>query len=251
MKNILIASIILFGLDQLKAQIYIYQIVDKNNDPSTGKIILKDHSQGCPPYTIQVKGKTTGYDATRPNQNPGQNGSVMFLGLEADKYDILVSNSNGCTMTLYAEVKNCIGFDINMNIPLTCNANHVYVQANIDLSLRTPPIKYEWIDKKTGTSVFYWNSNGEHLYPGNYIVKITDDSGNGCMTMKEFTVDNFSFNLTHGETKICKSKDDCLITVTDKKGMTFPNRSFNYLWSDGLNVNSNSVTRRELNVAST
>ncbi|MEP7196467.1 MAG: T9SS type A sorting domain-containing protein [Saprospiraceae bacterium] len=251
MKNILITSVLFFCLDPLNAQIYIHQIVDKNNDPTTGMIVLKDHSQGCPPYIIQVKGKTTGYDVTRPNQNPGQNGSVMFSGLEADKYDILVSNSNGCTISLFAEVKNCAGFDISMDIPLTCNSNHALVHANIELSLRIPPIKYEWINKKTGLSVYYWNNNGEHLYPGNYIVKITDDGGNGCMTMKEFTVDNFSFNVLHTETKICKAKDDCLIKVTDTKGMTFPSRSFNYLWSDGLNVNSNSVSNRELNVAST
>ncbi|MFN8278715.1 MAG: T9SS type A sorting domain-containing protein [Saprospiraceae bacterium] len=249
MKNILIALVILIGIDQASAQVYIYQIVDKSNDLTTGKIILKDHPYGCPPYTIQVKGRTSGYDVTRPNQNPGQNGSVMFISLEADKYDIQVSNSNGCTIMLFAEVKNCAGFDISMDIPLTCNSNHALVHANIDVSLRTPPIKYEWINKKTGLSVYYWNNDGENLYPGNYIVKITDDGGNGCMTMKEFTVDNFSFNISHTETKLCKTKDDCLIKLTDAKGMTFPGRSFNYLWSDGLNNNGNSVHNRELNVA--
>ncbi len=51
--------------------------MDKDNDPSTGKIILKDHPYGCPPYTINVKGMTTGYDATRPNRNPAQFESLI------------------------------------------------------------------------------------------------------------------------------------------------------------------------------
>jgi hypothetical protein len=206
------------------AQVKIILVVNKNDqDPLSGALHF-NIGAGCYPYTIKVIGRTSGHVEEKTNL---YSGTYTWYSLPVDFYDIDVTNGSGCTSHKFAEIKNCNGFDVNLQIPFACNGNPAFVKSTVSGGIL--PYTFSWY--QNGQLLESGINNAKFLPEGTYELKVMDHLG--CITMKSFKVDPFIFKFSMGTRKqICSSKDLIQVALSDGNNRPMGGHQFKYEWDD-------------------
>ncbi len=119
--------------------------------------------------------------------------SNVFNGLSSGSYSIVVSNSNGCTITDVAMVNDAEGPEVS--IESACNFDGL-LDINLTVQGGEAPYDYQWV----GTGGAYSSEDLLDVIPGTYQVLVTDI--NGC---------NASISITQDE--CCITENFCEATI--------------------------------------
>ncbi len=208
----------------LYAQVKIILVVNKNDqDPLSGALHF-NIGAGCYPYAIKVIGRTSGHVEEKTNL---YSGTYAWYSLPVDFYDIDVTNGSGCTSHKFAEIKNCNGFNVNLQIPFACNGNPAFVESTVSGGIL--PYTFSWY--RNGQLLESGTNNAKFLPEGTYELKVMDHLG--CITMKSFKVDPFIFKFSMGSRKqICSSLDLIQIALSDGNNRPMGGHQFKYVWDD-------------------
>jgi hypothetical protein len=132
------------------------------------------------PYTYAWEGLNTGINGKSGNSHSTTN---TITGLTADSYSITITDAIGCEQIL---IVNIGGIQIGTQIQPACVGWEIYQGGSLILTASggVGPYTYTW-----PTWVTTENTNVlSDLYPGNYLVTITDV--NGCFLKAKITVPN-------------------------------------------------------------
>lgn len=234
----------LLGSYPAHALLVIHSVVNKDmNDPQTGRIVLRETAPFCGPYDLILTGITTGYQSILSDQNPAPAQLITFDQLSADRYEIKVRDQSGCPYVLTAEIASCNGFAIDLEIPASCKSQPTWVTAVV--APRPYPLTFEWFNSKNQklcSTTKSYNLDNCRLPPGDHKIKITDAAG--CMTMQDFTLSPFDWTVERYRTYACQSQDLVTVLVKNKNKTGFPNRLFEYQWSDGQTYTDKGTIER-------
>ncbi len=219
-------------------------VTDENNNQASGEIEIIVHPK--PEFELtathlscidNIDGEISAevLEGTAPFEFEWSNGETadVLTGLEAGLYTLTVTDANGCSALLDAEIDAPQTFQVTATIEsAVCNAN----SGNISLILEggNAPFEFEWSNGTTTES-------NENLLPGEYIVNVID--ANGCSIEETFIVENddFDFDLEFEILdNLCHEGSQGSISILNMEGLEDLN------WSTGAtSANLNDLSAGE------
>ncbi len=219
--------------------IYSVTVMDENNCETIASTVI----EGSDPLNIEVASTTPNpcpsdqlgsvsiniiegngdynYNWTYLNTGASINENTANLNnLNAGTYQVIVSDAEGCTQTVVAEVEGTMQFTPTMQSVDGCGTNG---SATINIIGGTPPFNYLWSNKATTPSI-------TALTSGEYTVEVTD--ANGCTLNDGVTIENNEAVLFDIEkTPIaCNGDANGALSIFPTNGVA----PFNYNWSNGM-----------------
>jgi len=203
---------------------------------SAGDVTCYGYSDG---YTnVSVSGGVYPYSYLW-GPNTGYQNTSTAIDLDADIYQVTITDANGCTKTAFTEVYEPDAMILAVSPEdVTCYEGNDG-SATVVATGGTTPYFYSW-DPNTG----YQNtSTAEGLSPGSYSVTVTD--ANACTNTISVSVDQPS-------PVIVQASADVIICVGENTAISASasggNGTFSYFWYDGVgygqshNVSPESTT---------
>lgn len=143
-------------------------------------------------------------------------------GLTAGTYEVLVSDSNGCTDSMTFNLNNISSLNISSNVTLVTCAGGTNGAVDVTPSGGTAPYTYAWDSGQTTQDI---NAVGE----GTYVYTLTDD--NGCVLNEDIiigTLPSIDIALITSANEFCGQQNgEINIDVTGGSG------SYAYSWDNG------------------
>ncbi|HRO74593.1 MAG TPA: choice-of-anchor L domain-containing protein [Crocinitomicaceae bacterium] len=198
---------------------YTAAIVGENCGDKDGSITLTANG-GITPYSYSIDNGTT-------TQNNG-----VFNGLSAGSYNVIITDSIGCSATGIDVVPNIGGPNITQTTPVnpscqgTCDGS-----ITLSVSGGNTPYTYEWYDANN-TQIGTNSDNITNLCAGSYTVIVKDNncSISTTVVLTTTTLSDPTFTLTN----YCEGKPNSATNIASTGG-TF---EFSPAVSDGATINS-------------
>jgi len=172
-----------------------------------GKAIANPSVLGAPPYTFQWN------DANSQTTD-------MATGLVVGTYQVIITDSNGMSTTLYATIDEPDYLSINTSLLSVCDSSQNNGSAVVTATGGVEPYTYSWTTGES-TSII------ENLSVGSYTVSVSDICGQVVTDFVELVNDPVITSITH-EDAPCNGEDGSIdLSVT---GGIAP---YTYLWSNG------------------
>ncbi|MBW8051639.1 MAG: PKD domain-containing protein [Cytophagales bacterium] len=155
-------------------------------------------------------------------------------GLSAGTYTVLVTDSNGCTVSDIVAVNNAGAPSVSIPLftDVSCNGGNDG-EATVSATGGTPPYTYQWNDPLNQTT-----ATATGLPAGTYTATVTDS--NSCIASDIVTISEPGALLapTTGTDESCSGSCDGEATVSVSGGIT----PYSYLWDDLLGQTTATAT---------
>ncbi|MBK8735503.1 MAG: hypothetical protein IPL98_06225 [Saprospiraceae bacterium] len=230
MKKNILFYFMLCHVSLLLAGVRIKQFQHPNTFPYNGFIIVEANDPQKP-YTIVIKGISTGYTSTVRDVST----EYKFSPLGPDLYEIEVFGSTGCGVVKLSQLLSpCDRLKITPVIKENCfvrksgkNSPFVETKGSITLNITggRQPFTFEWRDNNNLNRIISTSKDLLNLSKGTFTVLVKDLDG--CMFSQTFTLNGF-FMSTKNISRIdqCYTKSEFTIEMD-------PISIKQYNWSDG------------------
>ncbi|PCH91725.1 MAG: hypothetical protein COB85_08805 [Bacteroidetes bacterium] len=155
--------------------------------------------------------------------DPGLQTTATATGLAAASYNIIVTDSNGCTASSFVSVSNTVPIvGIPSSSDVTCNGGN-NGEATASANSGSPPYTYIWSDPNSQT-----NATAIGLAAGTYSVTATDSTG--CLSSVSITINEPAAMVL----SISNNSASCVgVCNGDATGsLTNGTSPFTYSWND-------------------